>query len=146
MKNKTTVTYLVVAGLLLHVIGGSILLAPHAFHGNNGIDLGDNPDLLSEIRAPGGLLASSGIAILIGAFRRRMRLPSLQLATLVYGSYGIARLVSMMLDGMPSASIVSATLLEFIVAIVGAAILWQQRAIRVAAPQRSRKASHAAHS
>ena len=127
MKNTMTVIYLVIAGLLLLAIGSAILLAPHAFHGSNGIALGKNPDLLSEIRAPGGLLASSGIVILIGAIRRQLRSRSVQLTTLVYGSYGVARLPSMALDGMPSSLIVGVTALELIVALVGLAILWKRR-------------------
>ena len=123
MKNTMTVAYLVIAGLLLLIIGGAILLVPHAFHGSNGIILGDNPNLLSEIRAPGGLLAASGIMILVGAFRVRLRASAVQLTTLVYGSFGLTRLVSMALDGTPSSSIVGATSLELMVALVGLVIL-----------------------
>lgn len=132
MKNTMTVTYLAIAGLLLLAIGGAILLAPHAFHGSNGIVLGDNPNLLSEIRAPGGLLAASGIMILAGAFRVRLRASAVQLTTLVYGSFGLARLVSMTLDGMPSSSIIGATLLELIVAFVGLVILRRAHSQRTA--------------
>ena len=132
MKNTTTVIYLVIAGLLLLAIGGAILLAPDAFHGSNGITLGGNPNLLSEIRAPGGFLASSGIVILIGAFRSQRRSRAVQLSVLVYGSFGVARLVSMALDGMPSPSIVGATVLEWIVAIIGLVILWRWRAANTA--------------
>ena len=128
MKNTMTVIYLVIAGLLLLAIGGAILLAPHAFHGSNGIILGDNPNLLSEIRAPGGLLAASGIMILASAIRVRLRASAVQLTTLVYGSFGLARLVSMALDGMPSNSIVGATVLELVVASIGSALLLQARA------------------
>ena len=127
MKNSMTVIYLVIAGLLLLAIGGAILLAPQAFHGSNGIILGDNPNLLSEIRAPGGLLAASAIIILAGAFRTKMRAPAVQLTTLVYGSFGLARIMSMALDGMPSSSIVGATSLELIVAFVGLVILRRAR-------------------
>ena len=123
MKNSMTVIYLVIAGLLLLAIGSAILLAPLAFHGSNGVILGDNPNLLSEVRAPGGLLAASGIIILVGAFRVRLRVSAVQLATLVYGSFGLGRLMSMALDGMPSSSIVGATSLELIVAFVGLVIL-----------------------
>ena len=123
MKNTMTVIYLVIAGLLLLTIGGAILLAPHAFHGSNGIILGDSPNLLSEIRAPGGLLAASGIMILVGAFRDRLRASAVQLTTLVYGAFGLARLVSMALDGMPASSITAAASLELIVAFIGLVIL-----------------------
>ena len=128
MKNTTTVIYLLIAGLLLLTIGSAILLVPHAFHGSNGIILGDNPNLLSEIRAPGGLLAASGIMILASAIRVRLRASAVQLTTLVYGSFGLARLVSMALDGMPSNSIVGATVLELVVASIGSALLLQARA------------------
>lgn len=128
MKTTMTVIYLVISGLLLLVIGAAILLAPHAFHGSNGIALGDNPNLLSEIRAPGGLLAASGIIILIGGIRPLLRSQALQLTTLVYGSFGVARLMSIAMDGMPSDSIVGATVLEFVVASIGLALLLQTRA------------------
>jgi hypothetical protein len=121
-----TVVFLSIAGLLLLAIGGAILLAPAAFHGSNGIALGDNPNLLSEIRAPGGLLVGSGIIILIGAFRKELRIRAVQLTALVYGSFGVARLVSIALDGLPSTSIVAAAALELTVALVGIAILWRK--------------------
>ena len=127
MKNTTTVIYLVISGLLLLAIGATILAAPHAFHGSNGIALGDNPNLLSEIRAPGGLLAASGVIILVGGFRPLLRSQAVQLTTLVYGSFGLARIVAMALDGMPSSSIVGAAVVEVVVAIVGLALLVRSR-------------------
>ncbi len=127
MKNAMTVTYLVIAGLVLLAIGLAVLVAPHGFHGSNGISLGDNPNLLSEIRAPGGLLAGCGIFILLGALRQRLRLQAMQLSTLVYGSYGVARLISLASDGMPSSSIVGATLIELIIALIGISMLWLSR-------------------
>lgn len=105
MKNVMTTIYLIVAGLMLLAIGGAILLVPHLFHGSNGIALGNDPNLLSEIRAPGGLLACGGITILIGAFRKQLRSLATTLSILVYGSFGVSRLVSIGLDGMPSSSI-----------------------------------------
>jgi hypothetical protein len=127
MKDSVTTIYLAIAGLLLLVIGAAILLAPHAFHGSNGIELGNNPNMLSEVRAPGGLLAGSAILALISVFRRGLRAFSTRLMVLVYGSFGLARLVSMAMDGYPSSSIVGATLLELIVAAIGIAVLWRQR-------------------
>jgi hypothetical protein len=56
MKPLTSI-FLTVSGLLLLAIGSTILFVPHAFYASDGIVLGNNPSLLSEIRAPGGLLA-----------------------------------------------------------------------------------------
>ena len=128
MRHWTTIIYLVIAGLLLLAIGGAILLVPDAFHGSNGITLDANPNLLSEIRAPGALLAGSGIFILLGALRKSQRPNAVQLSVLVYGTFGLARLLSIALDGMPSSSIVGAAVLELSVAFVGLAIVWGRRA------------------
>ena len=138
MKNVTTTIYLVISGLILLVIGGTILLEPHLFHGSNGIALGNDPNLLSEIRAPGGLLACSGITILMGAFRNQMRPLAATLSILVYGSFGMSRLVSMGLDGIPSSSIVGAAAVEVTVAIFGVYILWRARSMRLHAASSSR--------
>lgn len=132
MKNMSTIIYLVIAGLLLLVIGGAILLMPHAFHGSNGVTLGNNPNLLSEIRAPGGLLLCSGVTILLGAVRQQLSNLALRLSVLVYGSFGASRLVSIGIDGMPSSSIVGATLVEATVAIVGVLVIWRARSRRAA--------------
>jgi hypothetical protein len=68
MKSLTLI-FLSVSGLLLLIIGGTILLVPQAFYASDGIALGNDPSLLSEIRAPGGLLATSGLFILTGVMR-----------------------------------------------------------------------------
>ncbi len=125
MKNTITTIYLIASGALLVAIGGTLLLTPHAFHGGNGIALGDNPNLLSELRAPGGLLLSCGVFILLGAARHSLRTMAVQMSVLVYSSFGVARVVSAVLDGIPSAGIVGAALIELTVALVGLVVLWR---------------------
>ena len=123
MKNRFTLIFLFVSGLLLLGIGSTILLFPHAFHAGNGIVLGDDPSLLSEVRAPGGLLTASSILILVGTFRRSLRSLAMILTVLVYGSFGLARLLGLALDGMPSSGLVASTAIELIVAAIGFLIL-----------------------
>ena len=124
-----TVIFLSVSGLLL-AIGGTILLVPHTFYASDGIMLGNNPSLLSEIRAPGGLLATSALFILAGAFRPTLRSLALTLTILVYGSFGFSRLVGLSLDGMPSNSLVIATGVELAVAAIGLVILLRYPSVR----------------
>lgn len=50
---------------------------------------------------PGGLLVTSGLRILIGVFRPTLRSLALMLTVLIYGSFGLSRLLSCSLDGMP---------------------------------------------
>jgi len=52
---------LVTSGLIAATIGASILLAPAQFHASNGIELAADPNLLSEVRAPGGALLVLGV-------------------------------------------------------------------------------------
>ena len=108
------------SGGLLIVIGGAILLSPEEMFAMNGITLQNNPSLLSEIRAPAGLLFASGSFVLISAFVRSWAQPALLLSSLVYSSYGLVRLLSMALDGPPSHSLVQATIIEL---VIGAACL-----------------------
>ncbi len=58
--NRLTPVFLVFAALLLLAIGGTILLVPHTFYASDGIVLGNDPSLLSEIRAPDRSLGSLG--------------------------------------------------------------------------------------
>ncbi len=121
-----TITFLSVSGLLLLAIGGTILLVPHAFYASDGIVLGNDPSLLSEIRAPGGFLATSALLIMTGAFRQNLRSIALMLTVLVYGSFGLSRLVGLSLDGVPSTSLLMATGVELVLAVIGLGILFRQ--------------------
>ena len=123
--NHLTSCFLGFAALLLLAIGGTILLVPHAFYASDGIVLGNDPSLLSEIRAPGGLLAIGGLLVLTGAFRQNLRPIALMLTVLIYGSFGLSRLVSLSLDGMPSNSLLIATAIELVVAAIGLGILFR---------------------
>lgn len=104
-----------VSGVMLLLVGAATLLLPHAFFASEGIPLGNNPGLLSEIRAPGGLLIGCAIAILLGAFRQTITQTPLLLGAIVYGSFGLSRLLSMVLDGLPSASLMGAMAVELII-------------------------------
>ncbi len=101
---------------MLSVIGAAILLVPHSFFAESGVTLGRDPSLLSEIRAPGGLLLASGVVVLLGAVWRSIRRRALMLAAIVYGSFGVSRLLSIAIDGMPSESLFGATGIELLLA------------------------------
>jgi len=113
-----------IAGVILFGIGTALLFAPMSFAASNGIVLGSNPSLLSEVRAPGGMLLISGVIILLGAIRQHMLRLSLSLAALIYGSYGLSRIWSMMSDGMPSAPLTQAAMLELILGALSLAALF----------------------
>ncbi|PCJ37855.1 MAG: hypothetical protein COA99_12380 [Moraxellaceae bacterium] len=114
MKNLIKVL-LVVSGLTGIIIGSGLLFAPVSFEASAGIDLGTNINLLSEVRAPGGALLVAGVLILLGAFITKLAYTSVLLSSLFYLSYGFSRLFSMIVDGVPSESLVTATIVEIVV-------------------------------
>ena len=64
MKTKlanTQKVILLVAGSLLILVSGWILASPTDFYAANEIELGANPSLLNELKAPAGLLLSVGL-------------------------------------------------------------------------------------
>ena len=70
---------------------------------------------MSEIRAPGGLLLIAGVYLLHQALVSRHLRSALLFGAGVFGAYGIARLLSIFLDGVPSTSLIAATSVELVV-------------------------------
>lgn len=103
---------LLTCGLLATGIAVTILFAPDAFYSGYGIDIGSDASLASELKAPAGLLLIAGLIMLAGVFRVEFAVPSLAMATMIYLSYGLSRLLSMAIDGVPHGGLVSAAVLE----------------------------------
>jgi len=119
MKNsKVLKTILFISGLILTGIGGAVLFMPVAFFATNGINIENNINLLSEIRSPGGALFASGILIMLGAFMAKLTFTSSVISILMYLSYGISRILSIAIDGMPTEGLVKATAVEIIIGLV----------------------------
>jgi len=119
MKNsKVLKTILFLSGLLLIAVGTAILLTPVAFTARNGIDLGGNISLLNDIRGNGGVLLGSGVLIMLGAFIHKLSFTSIMVSIVVYLSFGMARVLSIILDGMPADGLVKATSVEIIFGLV----------------------------
>ena len=118
MKNsKVFKTLLIISGLIVSVIGVAILFSPIAFYASYGIELGSNVSLLNEIRALGGALLACGILIMSGALVDKLAFTAVVLATLLYLSYGLSRVISIAIDGMPVEGIVQVAVLEIIIGL-----------------------------
>ena len=114
---------LALAGVMAVFIGGALLVSPHAFFAMNHIELGDDPNLLSEIRAPGGLLLTAGAVMIAGVAMRRLTPIGLVTAAVVYCSYGASRLIGILLDGAPSSSLIGAMMIELVVGVLTAVLV-----------------------
>lgn len=108
-----------------------LLFSPIVFQALSGIALANDPSVLSETRAPGGALLVSGFIMIMGAFIGSWTSPGLQLSSLLYLSYGLSRLVSMALDGMPHEALIQATVAELIIGALSlTALAWNHQLSR----------------
>ena len=104
------------SGITALAIGTFITLAPHAFYASYGIALEPDPNLLSELRAPGAGLAVFGALMLAGVVRAAMAPIALAVALTVFLAFPVGRIVGIVLDGMPSGSVIGALAFEVVVA------------------------------
>jgi hypothetical protein len=130
---RATRVLLAVSGAITIAIGAGLMFVPAQFQASAGIILGPDINLLSEVRAPGGFLLATGILILLGAFRRQMARLALLLSSLLYLSYAGARLVGILMDGMPSSTILTALGIEVVIGGLCLAALTAKRRLSLAA-------------
>ncbi|TGM58256.1 DUF4345 domain-containing protein [Leptospira vanthielii] len=104
-------------GILLISIGGTILFIPEILFEMNMIHLNKNPNLLSEIRAPGGVFILSGIALFLSFYITQIVKASLTSAGILLVGYGISRFFSILLDGLPAYSLLLAMTVELVLGV-----------------------------
>ena len=121
--NLMTRIVLALAGLVALLIGATLLLDPQSLYAGSGLVLDGGASQLSEIRAPAGLLVLSGLAVLAGSIWLKWATAALQLTVLVFLGYGVGRVASLALDGMPSDSLVMAMLIEWAIGVLALVLL-----------------------
>jgi len=105
-----------IGGITALAIGTFIALAPHAFYASYGIMLRQDPNLLNELRAPGAGLAVFGALMLAGIVRAAMARTAIAVALTVFLAFPVGRIVGIVMDGMPSGSVIGALAFEIIIA------------------------------
>lgn len=104
---------LLTAGIIALLVGTAELLVPVQSEDFLGIVIDRDISLLNELRASGGGLAAVALLILAGAFLAELAYFSALLGTMLYWGYGLARVLSITLDGMPDPRLVQIAGLEF---------------------------------
>lgn len=128
MKKSTfLVSVLSVSGMIAIAFGAAILFAPEAFYATYGITLGNDASQLSETRASGGALLGMGLVIVSGAIWSKLAFASAVVASAVYSSYGLSRLVSIAMDGAPDDSLVAAAAFELAIGAISLFALYRCR-------------------
>ena len=130
---------LLVSGSIATCIAVMVFFAPNAFYAGYGIDIGANVSLVNELKAPAGALLLAGLLMMAGIFKSELTTPSLAMVTVVYLSYGLSRILSMTIDGVPHSGLVSAAVLEVTIGAICFVDLMRHRktaaAPRIAAEQ-----------
>lgn len=114
--NHLEKTALAISGLTAIGIGGMITFAPHVFYASYGIVVGDDPSLLSELRAPAAGLTTLGILMLLGIWKSAMAQLSVAATLVVFLAFPAGRLIGLAVDGMPSFGILGALFFEIAIA------------------------------
>ena len=109
---------LLTSGLLAAGIAATILFAPDAFYASYGIEVSSNVSLANELKASAGMLFIAGLLMLAGVIRTELTVASLGTATVTFLSYGLSRLLSMAIDGVPHSGLVSAAVLEIAIGVI----------------------------
>ncbi len=109
---------LVFSAVIAVAIAATILFAPDAFYSGYGLEVAGNATLANELKAPAGMLLAAGLLMFAGVFRSELAVVSLATATLVYLSYGLGRVLSIAIDGLPHNGMVSAAVVELVVGAV----------------------------
>lgn len=102
------------AGVTAAAIGLAITFVPASFYASYGITLDPDPNLMSELRAPGANLAALGLIMIAGAVKSDWLPVARLLAITVFFAFAFGRLVSWGLDGAPGASVQAALVIELI--------------------------------
>ena len=108
---------LALSGLILLAVGLSVVRDPLAYQADLGVLLPDDPTLLSDLRAMGGSLLGFAVLLFAGASSSRLG-PSAALAgAVLFSSYGLARVASMIVDGLPATALIGAAAIELVVGL-----------------------------
>ena len=87
-----------------------------------------DPNLLSELRAPAANLAALSAVILAGVFRTSWAPVSATVAVTVFLAFPAGRIVGLLIDGMPSASVLGAFAIEIAIGAICLAAFLPRRA------------------
>lgn len=105
----------------------SILFVPGPFYASYGIDTVDQTSLLNELKAPALVILALGVAMATGLFRADLARPAFAAGTLLYLGFGLARVIAVIFDGLPSASLVWVMAFELLLGLLFALALWRRQ-------------------
>lgn len=128
MRTALTRAALAGSGVILGAVGSSIMIVPKLFLATSEAIVEHDPNLLSEITAPSGILMIASAFMIFCATQLRFANLGLICGSIIYGTYGLSRMISMQLHGVPSDTLVVVMWFELGIAVflLMLSIKWQQ--------------------
>ena len=109
---------LALSALLLLFVGAMRLSNPiKTYLKNSGIQLGNDANLLNEIRGLSAVQLLGGIIIALGIFIPELTFSSFIVGTLMFIGFTIGRTISMNVDGKPNKQVTQILIFEFVFGI-----------------------------
>ncbi len=119
---------LIVNGAVALIVGAFLVFQPEALFAMSGIALSGEPSLMSEIRAPGGVLLFAALLMFAAVLVRRWQGAAFGLSALIYLGYAAARTYALIVDGLPTDDLVWAMGLEWALGALSLIALAPRRA------------------
>lgn len=105
----------------------AILFLPGPFYAGYGIAPGSDVSLLNELKAPALVILVLGLMQGLALFGRVPLPLGLGAGLLLYLGFGVARIIAMGTDGLPSTGLVAVAALEILLGLGFALAFWRQR-------------------
>ncbi len=122
-RDRVSRALLACAALIACAVGSALAFFPVQFRQSYGVPTELDAAVLSETRAPGGALIALGLLMAGGSAVKAWRAAGLGVAVATFSGYGLARLLSIVLDGVPSSDLLGATAVEVSFGVLAAFVL-----------------------
>lgn len=118
------IVMLCITGPFLMMVGLSRLANPiKNYSKNSGIELGNDVNILNEMRGVGAVMLCAGAIIFLGVFLSQLMLTSFIVALLIFLGFALGRLISFGADGKPNKLIVKGLAFEIVFGLANAVAL-----------------------
>ncbi len=119
MKNSIVLKIILGIGSAMFLLSGSFaVFNPLQYVARNGIDIAGQLTLLNDYRGSGAVLIGAGIIMFLGIIHERMRFTSIVVMSVLYSTFALGRIISIIADGLPVEGLVKATVVELIIGLV----------------------------
>ncbi len=119
MKNSIVLKIILGIGSATFLLAGSFAaFNPLQYVARNGIDIAGQLTLLNDYRGSGAVLIGAGIIMFLGIIHERMRFTSIVVMSVLYTTFALGRIISIIADGLPVEGLVKATVVELIIGLV----------------------------